>query len=162
MSVARMLYAGRDAPVGKVWKWHSRSWKEPGIGGHVSPIFPVAIDWKRRDADAFWGPSIHWNTHLNQYVILLNRAIDKDWKQDGVYASFNPDVNVPGTWTEPIKILDRQEIKDVPGMESGWYPEVIGLDSRNHETDKCAGRVARFFVHGKSMWEAVFLRPGEK
>jgi hypothetical protein len=162
VSVARMRYTDRDAPVNKAWKWHMGSWKEPGIGGHVSPIFPVGIDWNRRDADAFWGPSIHWNTHLNQYVILLNRAIDKDWKQEGVYVSFNPDVSVPRAWSMPRKIMDRSEIVAVPGMESGWYPQVIGLDSRNHETDKYAGRVARFFVHGKSIWEAVFLNPGDE
>jgi hypothetical protein len=162
VSVARMRYTDRDVPVNKVWKWHKGSWKEPGIGGHVSPIFPVAIDWNRRDADAFWGPSIHWNTYLNQYVILLNRAIDKDWKQEGVYVSFNPDISVPRAWSMPRKIMDRIEIVAVPGMESGWYPQVIGLDSRNHETDKYAGQVARFFVHGKSIWEAVFLNPGEE
>jgi hypothetical protein len=162
VSVARMHYADRDTPVGKVWKWHQENWNEPGLGGHVTPIFPASIDWKRIDADAFWGPSIHWNTHLNQYVILLNRAIDKDWKQEGVYVSFNPDVSIPRAWTAPMKILDRDEIVEVPGMESGWYPQVIGLDSRNHETDKYAGRVARFFVHGRSIWEAVFLNPGKE
>jgi hypothetical protein len=161
MSVARMRYTDRDAPVNKTWKWHKGSWNEPGIEGHVTPLFPVAIDWNRRDADAFWGPSIHWNTYMNQYVILLNRAIDKDWKQEGVYITFNPDVSNPAGWTMPKKILGRTEIIGVLGMESGWYPQVIGLDAGKRETDKLAGRTARLFVHGKSIWEIVFLRPSE-
>jgi hypothetical protein len=39
---------------------------------------------------------------------------------------------------------------------------VIGLDAAKRETDKLAGRVARFSMGGKSQWEIVFLRPGEK
>ena len=61
----------------------------------MTPILPVKSDWNRLDADAFWGASVHWNTHLNQYVMLLNRAIDKDWKQEGVYVSFNDGELVP-------------------------------------------------------------------
>lgn len=54
----------------------------------MTPIFPARIDWHRADADAFWSPSIHWNSHLRQYVVLLNRARDKDWTQEGVYVTF--------------------------------------------------------------------------
>lgn len=75
VSVARMAWRDRDAPVGEVKKWHNGAWNEPGLGGRATPIFPAAIDWHRPDADAFWGPSIHWNTHLGTYVILLNRAL---------------------------------------------------------------------------------------
>jgi hypothetical protein len=161
VAVARMRFADRDNPSGKVWKWHKSSWKEPGIGGHVSPIFPVTIDWNRKDADAMWGASIHWNHYLNLYVILLNRAIDKDWKQEGIYVTYNTVLSNPAGWSKPVRILDQKEIKSVPGMESGWYPQVVGIDTLKKETDKYAGRVARLFVHGKSIWEIVFARPGE-
>ena len=151
-SVARMQYADRDAPVGKVWKWHKGDWKEPGLGGHITPIFPVTIDWHRKDADAFWGPSIHWNSHLEQYVMLLNRAKDKDWSQEGVYVSFNRDLSQPDQWSKPVKIRDG----------GSWYPQVIGTDTAKRETDKLAGRVARFFMAGESRWEILFLKPEEK
>jgi hypothetical protein len=48
-----------------------------------------------------------------------------------------------------------------PGRDR-WYPQVIGLDSTRHETDKLASRVARLFVRGQSRWEILFLRPGEE
>ncbi len=148
----RIRWADRDSPVGKVAKWHQAAWTEPGLGGRVTPIFPATIDWARADADSFWGPSIHFNTHLEQYVILLNRTKDKPgWPQEGVYVSFNPDAANPAGWTAPRKIVNG----------GAWYPQVIGLDTAKQETDKRAGRVARFFMKGESRWEIVFKRPGE-
>lgn len=155
VAVARMRYADRDDPVGKVLKWREGGWTEPGLGGHVTPILPVAIDWHRADADAFWGPSVHWNTHVRQWVMLLNRAIDKSWKQEGIYVSFNPDIANPKGWSTPVKIIDAAALEN-----SRWYPQVIGI--QKGQTDKLAGRVARLFVTGISKWELVFLRPGEK
>lgn len=157
VALARMRYEDRNAPKGKVFKWHRGAWIEPGLGGHVTPIFPAAIDWHQPDADAFWGPSIHWNTYLNLWVMLLNRAKDKDWTQEGIYVSFNADLANPAGWTSPAKILDANELE-----KSKWYPQVMGTDVAKCETDKLAGRKARLFVAGLSKWEIVFLRPGEK
>ncbi len=157
VAVGRMRYEDRDAPVGKVFKWHKGQWAEPGLGGHVTPIFGVRTDWHKPDADAFWGPSIHWNTHLETWVMLLNRAKDKDWSQEGIYISFNPDLGNPAGWTAPVKILDAAELE-----KSKWYPQVMGLDAAKRETDKLAGKTARLFVAGVSKWELVFLRPDEK
>jgi hypothetical protein len=154
VAVARMRWADRDHPSGKVSKWHQGGWNEPGLGGKVTPVLPVAQDWHRPDVDAFWGPSIHWNWYLRQYVLLLNRAIDRHWKQEGVYVSFNANLDDPAGWSKPQKIMDG------PGNEQ-WYPQVIGLDKARHETDKLAGRTARLFVRGQSRWEINFLRPDE-
>jgi len=151
VAVARMRYADRDHPVGKVWKWHKGHWNQPGIAGLVTPIFPATVDWHKKDADAFWGPSIHWNAHLQQYVILLNRAKDADWTQEGVYITFNRDLADPTAWSPPRKVLG--------GLRADqWYPQVIGLSKADRETDKLAGRVARLFVRGESRWEIVFSR----
>jgi hypothetical protein len=154
VAVARMRWADRDRPSGRVLKWHQGRWGEPGLGGGVTPIFPVKQDWHRPDVDAFWGPSIHFNWHLQQYVLLLNRAVDRHWKQEGVYVSFNPSLNDPAGWSTPQKIMDG------PGGEL-WYPQVMGLDKGRQETDKLAGRVARLFIRGQSRWEILFLRVGE-
>jgi hypothetical protein len=151
VSVARMRYADRNDPVGKVRKWHAGAWTEPGLGGHVTPIFPATIDWHRPDADALWGPSVHWNTHLKQYVLLLNRATDRKWFQEGVYITFNPDPADPCGWSLPHKILDASSLG-----ANRWYPQVIGIDAGARETDKRAGQVARLFVRGRSEWEIVF------
>jgi hypothetical protein len=157
VAVARMRYEDRNTPVAKVFKWYKGEWTEAGLGGHVTPIFPVRIDWHKPAADAFWGPSLHWNTHLTTWVMLLNRARDKDWAQEGIYVSFNPDLGDPTGWTEPMKILDAAELE-----KSKWYPQVVGLDTAKQGTDKLAGQVARLFVAGVSKWEIVFARGDER
>jgi len=154
IAVARMLWSDRNDPIGKVWKWHGRGWSEPGVGGQLTPIFSALTDWHQVDANAFWGPSIHWNSYLRQYVMLLNRAKDKDWAQEGIYVSFSRDLTRPEAWSAPRKILG-----DLP--KDAWYPQVIGLDKSKGETDKLAGRVARLFVRGQSRWEIRFLKPNE-
>lgn len=151
VAVARMRWADREAPVGRVWKWHAGAWTEPGLGGRATPIIPARVDWHREDADAFWGPAIHWNHHLRRYVMLLNRTRDYRWTQEGVYVSFNADLAHPRGWTPPRKILG-----ELPAQ--AWYPQVVGLDTARRETDKLAGRVARLFVRGQSRWEMVFGR----
>jgi hypothetical protein len=154
ISVARMRYGDVNQPNGKVFKWYRGGWAEAGIGGHVSPIFPSRIDWHRADVDAFWGPSVHWNTYLRTWVMLLNRAKDKDWAQEGIYISFNRDLSDPEGWTRPLKILDAAELE-----KSKWYPQIIGTGAGRRGTDKIAGRTARLFVAGLSKWEIEFLKP---
>ncbi len=130
VSLARMAAADLACPVGKVFKWHAGAWQQPGLGGAVTPILPVAADWYSPAPDTFWGPSVHWNEVLGQYVILLNRAVDPNWKQGGIYISLSPDLADPASWTPPLRILD----------EPGWYPQVVGLDFAREETEREAGR----------------------
>jgi hypothetical protein len=161
VAVARMAWADRASPAGKVLKWHRGEWKEPGLGGRLTPVFPAALEWARFDPDAFWGPSIHRNTHLGRYVVLMNRTKDRPkdgppWFQEGVYVSFADDLSKPEGWTKPVKIYSG----------GGWYPLAVGIDTGRLETDKLAGRVARFFLRGadnigESRFEVLFLKPGE-
>jgi len=155
VSMARMRWTDRDHPAGRVWKWRDGQWREPGLGGQVTAVFPAKADWHRRDADAFWGASIHWNSHLREYVVLLNRAKDGDWTQEGIYVSFSHELDKPARWSTPSKILEA------PGKDQ-WYPQVIGVNKAKAETDKLAGRRARLFVRGESRWEIWFLKPGEE
>lgn len=148
ISLARMPYANLGCPVGRVMKWYNGGWQEPGLRGRVTPVVPVGGDWYSQQPDAFWGPSIHWNTHIQQYVILMNRAIDPHWKQEGIYLSLTPDISDPGSWSEPLKILP----------ESGWYPQVIGLDFASRETERETGALARLFIHGVSKYTVRFSR----
>jgi hypothetical protein len=167
VAVARMRYADRDRPAGRVVKWHKGTWTEPGLGGRLTPIFPSKIDWHRQDADIFWGPSVHWNTHLKTFVMLLNHAVDTAMKGDGTYVSFNDRLEDPGGWTAPRQFIDADRVRAAtegshPGnaKNHGWYPQVIG--TRKGETDKRAGRQARLFIAGVSRLEIVFLKAGEK
>jgi hypothetical protein len=149
VSMARMAISDRFAPVGAVWKYHEGQWREPGLGGRVTPAFPAARGWEHPDADAFWGPSVHWNTEIESYVMLLNRSCCRpDWPQEGIYISFNLNVADPAGWSAPQKLKLR-------GADD-WYPQVLGLGPG--ETDSLAGARARIYVRGLSLWEIEFRR----
>ncbi len=140
ISIARLQYKDRFNPVGKVQKWHQGAWQENGLNGKVTPIVPVTSSWYSSTPDTFWGPSVHWNTDLGQYVILMNRAIDPRWKQDGIYVSVTPDISDPNSWSTPKKILDT----------TGWYPQVMPIDPARRETERECGAEMRLSVHGIS------------
>lgn len=143
--MARLALADFENPVGQVWRWTSEGFTEPGIEGRGTPILPARKAWHLPDADAFWGPSIHWNTYLNQHVILLNRAKNKKWDQEGVYLVYADDIRNPATWTHPQKLLNGGR----------WYPQVIG-DPSLGGTAALAGKKSRFFMRGISSHFLVF------
>jgi hypothetical protein len=142
VSIARMRYADKDNPAGKVQKWHNGGWSEPGMGGEVTPILPVRADWNSENPDTLWGPSVHWNNHIKQYVILLNRAVTPDWGRESIYLCLTPDISDPTSWTEPLAIMEAP----------GWYPQVVGVDVTKRETEREAGHLSRLFIHGTSRW----------
>lgn len=148
VAVARMRLEDLANPVGKVWKWLDGGWNSPGLGGRVSVTFPALIDWHRTNANAYWGPSVHYNTHLETYVMLLNHAVDRNWTQEGVYVSYNKTPEDPHGWSAPERLPIFSNF--------GWYPQVIGMGGG--ETDKAASQVARLFTSGRSYWEIVFHR----
>jgi hypothetical protein len=149
--VARMAFESRTQPAGAVFKYYGGEWAEPGIGGHMTPIFPAARAWEREDTDSLWGPAIHWNTHLEKYVLLMNRACCMEgWPQAGIHYSFNDDLSRPEGWRPAKRILSRSDL----GFSPGWYPQVLGIEPG--ETDRVAGQIARLYVHGTSLWEVVF------
>ncbi|MEK7831412.1 MAG: hypothetical protein AAB401_10030 [Acidobacteriota bacterium] len=148
VAVARMRLEDLGNPVGKVWKWLDGGWNSPGLGGRVTVTFPALIDWHRTNANAYWGPSVHYNTHLETYVMLLNRAVDRNWTQEGVYVSYNKNPEDPHGWSAPGRLPIFNNF--------GWYPQVIGMGGG--ETDKVSSQVARLFTSGRSYWEIVFHR----
>lgn len=160
VAVARMAWADRDAPAGKLMVWRTRSWipasRAMMTSGDLTlayqaalPIFSLELPFHDNDTavDVFWGPSVHWNTYLEQYVMLLNRAQDENFRQGGVYVSFAPRLDDPRLWSDPQKILNGGK----------WYPQVIGLEG-GVGTDKIAGETARFFMSGSSEHLIHFIR----
>jgi hypothetical protein len=178
VSVARLAWADRDAPAGRVDVFAEGVWQPPanvqtGIEGEFEPApaddappqVPALIDhWRyplaspimlagdrwdngNSGVNVFWGPSIHWNTSIDSYVMLLNQATSNEWKQGGVYVSFNPRIDDPGGWTVPERLFQG-------GI---WYPQVIGL-MPGQGTDTVAGPVARFFLGGRSDYTITFGR----
>jgi hypothetical protein len=150
VAVARLAWADRDQPAGKVTIWNAGAWL-PAIAdpdrdiGWRYPSGTPLVESQRpfhdgsSNNDVFWGPSIHWNTYLEQYVMLLNRAKDDVFGEEGIYISFSPTISDPSGWSAPKKILNGGE----------WYPQAIGTEAGNG-TDRTAGRRARFFMMGKS------------
>jgi hypothetical protein len=151
VAIARMAFEDRASPAHAVWKFHEGAWEEPGIEGRVTPIFPASVPWQDGNADSFWGPSVHWNTYRQSYVVLLNRACCAPmWPQEGIYVAFNPDLGNPATWTAPNRILQAKDI----GFTPGYYPQVLGINPG--ETDTLAGQTVRLYVKGFSRWKIEF------
>jgi hypothetical protein len=140
VAVARLAWADRDEPVGKASIWRDGAWM-PDAQLSGTPLVRASQPFHDRSsaADVFWGPSIHWNTYLEQYVMLLNRAKDDQFGQDGIYLSFSPTLDDPSQWSRPVRILNG----------GSWYPQVIGTEVGTG-TDRLAGRRARFFMTGRS------------
>ena len=162
VAMARMVWADRDLPAGRAEVWSRQAWVPPTEvlfdGDQVqasswiypggSPLFTTTRSWHDAEgiADALWGPSVHWNTYLNRYVMLLNRASNVHFAQEGIYVSFSESLDQPGGWSAPRLILQG----------GSWYPQVMGLEPG--DTDKTAGRVARLFLHGTSSYLLEFQR----
>ena len=144
VAVARLAWADRDQPVGKVTIWNNGAWLPDGLG---TPLTRATQPFHDRSGtnDVFWGPSIHWNTYLEQYVMLLNRARDTEWHQEGIYIAFSPTLGDPAAWSAPQRLL----------AGGSWYPQVVGLEP-GIGTDKIAGERARLFVSGRSNYFIEF------
>ena len=147
VAIARMSVADRFTPVGRVTKYFAGNWDQPGVGGSVTPIFHARVAWQRADTDAFWGPSVHWNTYLGTYVMLLNHSCcTPGWPQKDVRVAFNPDLANPSGWSMPKNIVE--------GGAAAWYPQVLGLGPEG--TDSVAGRIARLYMYGRSYARIIF------
>jgi hypothetical protein len=149
VAVARIAWADRDAPAGKASIWNDGAWLPAAESASSdarweypsgTPLVRSERPFHDRSSanDVFWGPSIHWNTYLSRYVMLLNRAKDEVFGQDGIYVSFSPTLQ-PLDWSAPVKILSG----------GTWYPQVIGGEAGTG-TDRRAGQRARFFMMGRS------------
>lgn len=152
LTIARLAFGDRRNPVGRVWKFDGEHWIQPGLGGQVTPILPATSAWTGQTPDAFWGPSLHWNSYLGLYVMLLTKTCcESGWPTAGTYISVNADLGDPYGWTPPVKILDAPEAQ--------WYPQVLGME--HGMTDREAGRNSRLYIGGESRWEIVFTRADE-
>ena len=148
ISVARLPWADRNRPAGRAVKWRNEVWETPAFAGRPTPFLPAAASWHEFLSDAFWGPSVHWNTALDRYVMLMTRTADAAWNNEGIYVSYAEALDDPRGWSEPVRIIEG----------GAWYPQVIGLE-RGVGTDSLAGEYARFFMGGRSDYFIRFRLP---
>jgi hypothetical protein len=147
VGIARMAYADRLSPAGAVWKYSKGGWTEPGMGGTETPVFPAKVEWQKANTNSFWGPSVHWNTYLSRYVVLLNHSCcTTGYPQEGIYVSFSANLSDPASWSAPAKFMSNP----------AWYPQVLGEGLNG--TDKLAGQNARFYLRGQSTWQISFVK----
>lgn len=149
IGIARLAWADRDAPEGQAAIWNNGAWLHPVQDEETGEWrFPAGTalvtpsrPWHDNNniVDAFWGPSIHWNTYLARYVMLLNRAKDEQYNNEGIYVSYAAALDNPAAWSAPQKILNG----------GGWYPLIAGSEP-GAGTDKQMGQRARFFLTGRS------------
>jgi hypothetical protein len=151
VGVARMVWGDRDDPIGKLDVWSNGVWipMRATEFSDAVPIFMHTRPWHDADSDvdAYWGPRVHWNEYVERYVMLLSRAADESFAQEGIYVSMSASLDDPGAWSAPTKIMDGGQ----------WYPQVIGTED-GVGTDKSAGREARFFMSGRSQYVIRFKR----
>jgi hypothetical protein len=162
VAIARLAWADRDAPAGQVSVLQDGAWipprrvDDPAAEGPAvweypsgTPLVAVTQPWHDGNGtvNAFWGPSVHWNTYLERYVMLLNRARNENYDNDGIYVSYSRSLGNPEAWSAPQRLMKG----------GGWYPQVAGLDGTTG-TDKIAGQRARFFLTGRSEQLIEFQR----
>jgi len=145
--VARYRIDDRERPGDTVEIWSMAGWRS-AAAALPRPIVPPVRGWRYADADAPWGPAVHWNTSLGLYVMLVNRTRGGhgDLVQAGIEVAFNDDLARPDRWTPPIPLVDG-------GI---WYPQVVG--AAIGEGDRRLGAIGRFFLSGFSAWEIRFER----
>lgn len=114
----------------------------------ATPIYASDNTWddERPGVAVPWGPSVHWNTYLQSWVMLFNKAGGDEFEQEGIYVAFNPAIENPNGWSTPVRLLEGGR----------WYPQVIGTEP-GQGTDKEAGAVARFYMGGTSIHTIRFF-----
>ena len=139
IAVARLAWADRDEPVGRLTVWRNGAWLPVPAAG--TPLVTPSRPWHdgQTASDVFWGPAIHWNRYLERYVMLMNRTANDEFRNEGIYVSYAARLDDPRHWSAPRKILHG----------GGWYPQVAGLEPATG-TDREAGRRARLLITGRS------------
>ena len=96
-----------------------------GTGGRGAMLIPAMTRLASGPTQRVWGPTVHWNTYLNRYVFLLNRASNARWSQVGAYAAFAGNLDEPLPGPSP---------RSSATAGTGTF-QAIGTDAGRRETD---------------------------
>jgi hypothetical protein len=132
ISIARSPFSARGQP-GSVEMYDDGEWIQSSRSDEATPLFGTPTGWKGPFIDAYWGPSVHWNTYLKSYVAVLNRTQGEQYVEEGVYVSFSLDLL---HWSDPVKIMNG----------GSWYGQVLGLGPG--ESDSLAGQAMLVYNDG--------------
>jgi hypothetical protein len=153
ISIARLPLKDLDNPVGKLKRWDGQAFEAPynGIGAPVSALqIPVNEGGGPSSAPTggfHWGPSVSWNTYLQQWVMLMGHVTGQSWKGSKIFISFNPNKDLgkgdnAQQWSKPQLLLDK------PG-HTIWYPSLQPTKSTEDVQKKYTclqlGKSARLF-----------------
>ncbi|MFM2145251.1 MAG: hypothetical protein RL732_87 [Bacteroidota bacterium] len=165
ISIARIPLADLDNPVGKVKRWDGKNFAAPhnGIG---QPVASLQIPQQEGGGAAsspgggfHWGPSVSWNTHLKQWVMLMGHVTGQSWKGSKIFISFNPNADLSKgdnaqQWTQPRLLLDK------PGHII-WYPSLQPMNDPVDIAEKYTclrlGQQARLFYKDMTPDTAVYV-----
>jgi hypothetical protein len=165
ISVARIALAHLDNPVGKVSRWDGQQFAAAydGVG---TPIASLQIPLTDSGGPAssptggfHWGPSVSWNTYLQQWVMLMGHVTGASWKGSKIYISFNPHANLSEgnnaqQWSKPRLLLDK------PGYTI-WYPSLQPTQSKAdvdaRYTCMRLGQTARLFYKAIKPDTSVYI-----
>ena len=155
ISFARMRWIDRDRPLDRfsgqslVQKWDGEGWNADGIAGRSVAIMHDAaqVSWTSSDNRGYWGPSVHWNTDLHKFIVLMSRSGGGNYDPDGIYMTYTTTLDDPLSWAAPKLVIAKDQ---------GWYPQVVG-DPAIKGTDKLAGARARYFNRGASRFFIEFV-----
>ncbi len=153
ISIARIALNDLDNPGGKAKRWNGTSFSAnaDAIG---SPIPAIQIPAKEGGGPAsnpksafHWGPSVSWNSYLNEWVMMMAKSEGPSWAGGSIYISYNRHKNLGSgsnsqDWSKPVLLLNR------PGHII-WYPSLQPLNTAEDIAAKrtCLqlGRKARLF-----------------
>jgi hypothetical protein len=114
------------------------------------------ISWTSAENNGYWGPSVHWNSDLAKYIVLMDRSQGGNYDTQGVYMTYTTNLADPGSWVQPRLIISENQ---------GWYPQVIGAPAVEG-TDKTAGngtaRRTRYFNQGQSSFYIDFTEATDR
>ncbi len=153
ISIARVKLSDLDAPGGKVMRWDGKGFNTPG-NGIGTPVASLQLTKTEGGGPAsspgggfFWGPSVSWNTYLNQWVMLMGHVTGPSWQGSKIYISYNKNKDLGAgdhsqQWSKPVLLLDK------PG-HTLWYPSLQPLNSKEDIENKYTclrlGQNARLF-----------------
>ena len=165
ISIARIPLKDLDDPSGKVKRWDGQGFNNPynGVG---QPVISLQIPMENGGGPAsspkagfHWGPSVSWNTYLQQWVMLMAHATGPSWEGSKIYISFNPnkDLGIGSNaqqWSTP-KLLHEK-----PGYIV-WYPSLQPTKSREDVDNKYTclrlGQTARLFYKAIKPDTSVYM-----